>query len=392
MRRFLLRLLYPFRFRRAEHELNREIEAHLALLQDDFERKGLSPDQARLAARRAYGGVEQAKELHREARGFPWIDHLLKDLQYGIRNLRKNPTFTLVAVVTLALGIGANTAIFSIVDAVLFRPLPFADADRLVTLLHDGSNPVANANYIDWRDQTHSFDFMAAASYWSPNLTRDDPPEHLYGLQVTQNLLPMLGAKPILGRLFLAGEDRPGASHEVILSHRLWERRFQSDPAILGRTITLDGAAYTVVGIMPRDFKFPPFWATRTELWVPDPIGADIHNRGGNHLRVFAHLRPRVSLTAARAEIAALTGRLEHQFPGTNRNVLVSPLKQNVVGDLESPLLFTLGAVGFVLLITCANVAHMLLARSADREREIAVRSALGASRARIFAQFLAES
>ncbi|HEX4771790.1 MAG TPA: ABC transporter permease [Bryobacteraceae bacterium] len=392
MRRFFLRALNPFTTQKAERELMREIEAHLALLQDDFERKGLAPGEARLAARRAYGGVEQAKELHRETRGFPWLDHLLKDLRFGFRNLRKNPTFTIVAVLTLALGIGANTAIFSVLDAVLFRPLPYADSNRLVTLLNYGTGPIANANYLDWRDQMHSFDSIAAASYWSPNLTRDDPPEHLYGLQVTQNLLPMLGSKPLLGRLFVPREDRLAANHEVILSQRLWQRRFRSDPAILGRTITLDGEAYTVIGVMPADFKFPPFWATRTELWIPDPVGADPQNRGGNHLRIFAHLRKGVSLRQARAEVAAVTARLERQYPGTNRNVEVTPLKQNVIGNVETPLLFTLGAVAFVLLITCANVAHMMLARSADREREIAVRSALGASRGRVLTQFLTES
>lgn len=392
MRRFLLRLFHPLRAGKADSELSREIESHLALLKDDFERKGLSREEARRAALRAYGGVEQTKELHRDARGFPWLDHFLKDLRYGIRTLVKNPTFTLVAVATLALGIGANTAIFSVVDAVLFRPLPYADSDRLVTLLHDGRNPVANANYIDWRDQTHSFDVMAAASYWSPNLTSENSPEHLYGLQVTQTLLPMLGVRPILGRLFLPGEDRVGANQEVILSHRLWQRRFHSDPAILGRTVMLDCVGYTIVGVMPQNFKFPQFWATRTELWVPDPIGADPHNRGGNHLRVFAHLKSGIPLSEARAEIAAVTGRLEHQFPGSNRNVMAIPLKEQVVGKIETPLLLTLGAVGFVLLITCANVAHMLLARSAEREREVAVRISLGASGARIFAQFLTES
>jgi putative ABC transport system permease protein len=392
MRRFFLRALSPFASKKTEQELNREIASHLALLQDDFERRGLNAEDARLAALRAYGGVEQAKELHRDARGFRWMDHFLKDLRFGARNLRKNPGFTIVAVLTLALGIGANTAIFSVVDAVLFRPLPYKDSSRLVTLLNYGTGPIANANYLDWRDQMQSFDTIAAASYWSPNLTREETPEHLYGLQVTQNLLPMLGTPPLLGRLFLPGEDKLGANHEVILSHRLWQRRFRSDPTILGRTLTLDGEAYTVVGIMPADFKFPPFWATRTELWIPDPIGADPHNRGGNHLRVFAHLRPGAGMKEASAEVAAVTARLERQYPGTNRNVEVTPLRENVIGSLETPLLFTLGAVAFVLLITCANVAHMLLARSADRQREIAVRSALGASRGRVLAQFLTES
>ena len=350
-----------------------------------------------MAARRAYGGVEQAKELHREARSFPWIEHLAKDLRYGARSLLRTPGFTAVAVIALALGIGANTAIFGVVNAVLLRPLAYKDADRLVTVLNNGTGPVATGNYLDWRDQSHSFEAMGGADFWSPNLISHDPSdsnpaENLKGLKVTQNLLPLLGVEPLLGRLFVKGEDQVGAEHEVILSYRLWQRRFHGDPNVLGKLITLNGEAYTVVGVMPASFKFAPFWATHAELWVPNAFGDSIHERGGNHLRVFARLKPGVTLAQARADMATVTARLETQFPATNRNVVVRPLKENVVGNIETPLLMMLGAVGFVLLIACANVGHMLLARTSDRQKEIAVRVALGAGKARVVAQFLTEN
>lgn len=392
MRRFFARLNNLLRGGRAEREMAREIESHLALLQEDLERRGLNPEEAKLAARRQYGGVEQAKELHREARSFLWLEQRLKDIRYGARNLLRTPGFTAVAILTLALGIGANTAVFSVVNAVLLRPLAYRDPDRLVTLLHDGTDPVAVANYIDWRDQSRSFEAMGAAEYWSPNLTNSDPPEHLIGLKLTQELLPMLGIEPLLGRLFIAGEDQKGSEHEVILSYRLWVRRFNRDPAVLGKQITLNGEGYTVVGVMPKEFKFAPFWATRAELWVPQAFGDRIHNRGGNSLRVFARLKQDATLAQARAEMATITARLDRQYPGSNRRVEITPLKENVVGKVETPLLMLMGAVGFVLLIACANVTHMLLARTADRQREIAVRTALGAGRARVIGQFLTEN
>jgi putative ABC transport system permease protein len=377
--------------------MSREIASHLALLQEDFERRGMPAAEAQLAARRAYGGIEQVKELHREARSFLWMEHFAKDVRYGWKGLLRTPGFTTVAAIALALGIGANTAIFSVVNAVLLQPLPYKDAHRLVTVLHHGSGPVATANYLDWRDQSHSFKAMGAADYWSANLSSNDPSdsnpaEHILGLKVTQNLLPLLGVQPLLGRLFLPGEDRLGSDYEAILSYRLWQRRFDHDPNILGKTILLNGEGYTVVGVMPPSFQFAPFWATHAELWIPDAFGNSIHDRGGNHLRVFARLKPGVSVKRAQADITAVTARLEELYPGSNRGVVVRPLKENVVGNIQTPLLMLLGAVGFVLLIASANIAHMLLARTADRQKEIAVRIALGASRARGMAQFLTES
>jgi predicted permease len=392
LRILALRIKGLFGKSRREIDLDAELQAHLAALTEENIRRGMKPEEARCAARREFGGVEQTKELYRERRGLPFFETLFYDMRFGARMLTKNPGFAIVAVLTLALGIGANTAIFSVVNAVLLRPLAYKNPDRLVTILHNGDNPVAVANYIDWRDQSRSFEAMGAADYWSPNLTGVDPPEHLWGLQVTQNLLPLLGVEPMFGRVFLPGEDQKGSEFEVVLSYKLWLRRFAGDANILGKTIKLDGNLYTIVGVMPQEFKFAPFWATRAELWVPNAFGDRVNNRGGNSLRIFARLKPNVTLDVARAEIETITARLENQFPGTNRNVVVTPLKENVVGNIEASLLVLLGAVGFVLLIACANVAHMLMARSAARQKETAVRAALGAPRLRLIRQFFTEN
>jgi len=377
---------------RTEREMDDEMRFHIEAYAADLVSRGVPQHEALRQARLEFGWVEVTKEECRDAVGVSFVEILIQDVRHGVRTLLRAPVFTVVTVVVLALGIGANTAIFSVVDAVLLRPLAYRDSGRLVTILMDGEDPVSVANYVDWRDQSRSFEAMGAADYWSPNLTGVDSPEHVTGLKVTQSLFPMLGIEPALGRLFVEGEDKEGADREVILSYGLWQRRFSGDRSVLGKPIVLDGNGYVVVGVMPQGFQFAPFWATHAELWVPNAFGARIHNRGGNSLRIFGRLKEGVSLTQARAEISGIAGRLEQQYPGTNRNVVVTSLKEKVVGPIETPLLVLLGAVAFVLLITCANVAHMLLARAATRQKEVAVRAALGARRGRIIRQFLTES
>jgi predicted permease len=400
-----------------EEDLAREVESHLTLLADDFERRGMSPEDARLAAKRAYGGVEQAKQAHRDERSLLWLEQTMQDLRYGLRTLSKSPGFTITAVLTLALGIGACTAIFSLVNAVLIRSLPYGDPERLVYLF--SPNPALKipaevicpsyGDFYDLKREAKSYANMSNFEQAQFSVTQQGAMQRMGGARVDEDFFSTLQSLPELGRTFTGEDNMPPHAKVAVISHSLWTSMFGAKPDVLNRSIQLDSANYQIVGVMPREFEYPyksdlPYGDSHiqsTQIWVPLALSSQARaSRGlGNNVSL-ARLRSGVSVHQAQAEMAGIMARLDKEYAADPRDAelphewgaLVESFTGISIGPVRPLMRLLLAAVGLVLLIACGNVANLLLARAAERARELGVRAALGAGRGRMVRQLLTES
>ena len=404
------RLWNLFRNKRLDRELDLELRHHLELLEAEHRERGLSHDEARAAARRDFGGLAQVRETYRDQRGLPMVETLWRDIRFGVRSMWRTPVVALTVIVTMAVGIGANTAVFSVVNGVLLKPLPYPDADRLITVAHaapgivlsDGSD-VGSSLYLYFieREQNRTFDGVGLFGMGSGTVTGQGEPEVVRRFFVTADVLPILGIEPEIGRYFTQNDDAPGSPNTVVLTYGYWQRRFGGDPGVIGRTLAMDSQSWDIIGVMPQ--RFHVVGGAQPDVITPSRFDRKQVTVGGYFRRSVARLKPGVTLEQANADVRRLIPIAIDSFPlgpGTSRQQVentrlapaLRPLKQDVVGDAGNVLWILMGTIAMLLLIACANVANLVLVRTEGRRHELMVRAALGAGWSRIARELLTES